>query len=78
MIKLLLDANAHLDSLDAHGRQPEHCTGDWEIKILLRARKKLSLKCQCARLIVQRSVCYKYYLPTSLIAFVRMHGCKQN
>lgn len=74
MIKLLLDANAHLDCVDVDGARPKDFTWDFEIGELLQSSEKLSLKCRCAQLIIQRSLDYKKYLPSSLIHFVRMHG----
>jgi hypothetical protein len=74
MIKLLLDANAHLDCVDAYGDRAKDCARNFEITELLQSNEKLSLKCQCAWLIIRRSIGYKKYLPTSLINFVRMHG----
>jgi hypothetical protein len=73
VIRLLLDANAHTDCIDRNGRLPEDYTREFEIKEFMRANRKLSLKCQCAYLIILKNVCYMNYLPSNLIAFIRMH-----
>jgi hypothetical protein len=74
VIGLLLGANAHIDCLDIKGYQPEDLARTLEIKELLHANQKLSLKCLCARLINMNNVCYTTSLSSNLIDFVRMHS----
>lgn len=74
IIKLLLDANAHMDCVDAYGRRPEERAHHVEIRQLLQENQKLSLKCRCARMIIEQNLYYEKYLSKYLIKFVRMHG----
>ena len=74
VIRLLLDANAHIDCINSKGYLPEQIAWRLEIRQVLQANRKLSLKCQCARLINLKTVSYMNYLSSNLIAFVRMHG----
>ena len=45
VIRLLLDANAHTDCTDIMGHLPEDVARTLEIKELLHANQKISLKC---------------------------------
>ncbi|UJR16588.1 hypothetical protein I4U23_003488 [Adineta vaga] len=74
IVRILLDANAHLDCIDFRGLRPEELLSDLEIKELLRANRKLSLKCRCAHIIVANNLNYTNYLSLKLIRFVQMHS----
>ncbi|CAF0768149.1 unnamed protein product [Adineta ricciae] len=73
VIRLLLEANAHLDYVNRNGLKAEQLACDWEIRDLLRINRKLSLKCQCAHLVNSRNLNYSHYLCPRLIKFVQMH-----
>ncbi|CAF1131760.1 unnamed protein product [Adineta ricciae] len=45
-IRILLDANAHLDYVNYQGLRPEDVANNFEIKDYLRVNRQLSLKCQ--------------------------------
>ena len=72
-IRILLDANAHLDYVDYQGLRPEDVADNFEIRDYLRVNRQLSLKCQCAHLIAKNRICYKDALSARLIQFVHMH-----
>ena len=74
VIRLLLDANAHIDCIDGSGQQPEDRAWSFEIQMLLHENRKLSLKCRCAQLINLKNMCYAKSLSSNLIGFVRMHS----
>jgi hypothetical protein len=77
VVKLLLDANAHIDCGNIHGCQPEDFARTFEMKEFLHANRKLSLKCLCANLINLKNIRYASCLSSNLIGFVRMHSKKQ-
>ncbi len=78
VIQLLLDANAHIDCIDKNGLKPEDVAWTWNIRMFLQENRKLSLKCQCARLINAQNLSYISYLSPTLINFVRMHSKDSN
>ncbi|CAF1133640.1 unnamed protein product [Adineta ricciae] len=73
LIRILLDANAHLDYVNYQGLRPEDVAHNFEIKDYLRVNRQLSLKCQCAHLISKNRIRYKDNLSARLIQFVQMH-----
>ncbi len=77
VIRLLLDAGAHIDCIDNSGYQPKDRASQLEVRELLQANRNLSLKCRCAHLIISTHLCYTNYLSPNLIAFVRMHGSNE-
>ncbi|CAF1257203.1 unnamed protein product [Adineta ricciae] len=73
-IQLLLDADAHIDCINARGYRPDDNTYNLEIKEFLRSHRTISLKCLCARLIVSNNLPHKHCLSADIIQFVQMHS----
>ncbi|CAF1586682.1 unnamed protein product [Adineta ricciae] len=76
IIELLLDQGAHLDCINTRNELPQDLASDSAIKELLCPTRKLSLKCQCAQIIVSTKINYGNCLPSNLSAFVRLHDNK--
>ncbi|CAF0983041.1 unnamed protein product [Adineta ricciae] len=74
IIQILLDADAHMDCVDAYGHLPEDYANDREVREILRAHRKISLKCLCAHLIVSSKISYKHCLSPKLVHFVHIHS----
>ncbi|CAF4387078.1 unnamed protein product [Rotaria sp. Silwood2] len=73
ILKLLCDAGAHLDFVNAFGETPIDLATRPDIKQLLKSRMKLSLKCLCAQLIRKKNVQFHDQIAVSLINFVEKH-----
>jgi hypothetical protein len=73
ILKLLCDAGAHLDYVNALEKTPFDSAIDPTIKQLLKIRMQLSLKCLCARFIRKNNVSFHGNLSTSLVNFVERH-----
>ncbi|CAF1306550.1 unnamed protein product [Adineta ricciae] len=74
ILQILLDADAHIDCVNAYGRSPEDYVDDREVKEILRAHRKISLKCLCAHLIVSSKISYKHCRSPKLVHFVNIHS----
>jgi ankyrin repeat protein len=73
ILKLLCDAGAHLDCVNALGQTPIDLATIPDVKQLLKIRMKLSLKCLCARLIRKKNVPFREKIAISLVNFVEKH-----
>jgi ankyrin repeat protein len=73
ILKILCDANPHLDYANVLGETPIDITSDPNIKQLLKKRMKLSLKCLCARLIQKNNISFHGKVSNSLVTFVEKH-----
>jgi hypothetical protein len=73
ILKILCDANPHLDYVNDTGQTPVDITSDANIKQHLKKIMKLSLKCICARLIQKNTIPLHGKISNSLINFVEKH-----
>ncbi|CAF3199880.1 unnamed protein product [Rotaria sp. Silwood2] len=77
IIELLLDAGAHIDYVNNHGKTPLDQSSVIGIRTLLRSKQTPSqLKCLCARLINIHQIPYDHVWsnPTALTTFVQLHN----
>ncbi|CAF3506636.1 unnamed protein product [Rotaria sp. Silwood1] len=77
IIEILLNANAHIDYVNYHGKTPFDEVVDTDIRFLLQSKHKLPrLKCLCARLITIHQITYDHVWPkpTALTNFVQLHN----
>ena len=73
IIEILIAAGAHTDCLDFQGFLPEDRAANNEIRQLLHSKRSMSLKCQCAHLILSKNINYEFYLSKNLKNFILMH-----
>ena len=73
LVNLLCDRGAHLDCVNVLSGTALEIASSWKIKVLLKARMQISLKCQCARLIQKSEVPFEGRIATSLEKFVEQH-----
>jgi hypothetical protein len=83
IVRLLINAGAHVDFLNTHDKTPWDYAKSTEIKDLLQKQQTPSLlKCLCARYIVTQQINHELIWPsgTKLNSFIYLHGCigKQN
>jgi ankyrin repeat protein len=78
MIKLILDAGAHVDCMNRNGLTPFSYTDCQQTKALLKLKSTpASLKCLCARIIADRRLNTNNFGPSTskLNMFIALHGC---
>ncbi len=73
ILQLLCDADAHLDYVSESGKTPIDVALNANIKQLLQAKMKLSLKCLCASLIQKAKILFHGKISNSLVNFVKRH-----
>ena len=73
ILKLLSDADAHFDYVNALGETPFDSATDPTIRQLLQIRMQLNLKCLCARLIQKINLPFHEHLSPSLVHFIEKH-----
>jgi Fem-1 family protein b len=73
ILKLLCDAGAHLDYVNALGETAFDLATNSIIKKQLKSQMYLSLKCLCARLIQKNNLPFHGKFSTSLVNFVEKH-----
>ncbi|CAF3090375.1 unnamed protein product [Rotaria socialis] len=83
IVKLLLNAGAHIDCRNKHNKTPFDSAKTIEMKNLLqRQQASVSLKCLCACYIVEKQINYEFIWrkDTKLNTFIYLHDCiaKQN
>ena len=77
VVRYLLDAGAHIDSLNINEQTPLDVAQTNEIRALLKSRQTPSrLKCRCARLIIAEKIPYEFLWPeeTDMNKFLFLHG----
>ncbi|XP_070541710.1 protein fem-1 homolog B-like [Ptychodera flava] len=72
-IMALLNAGAHMDRVNCHGKTPMEVSTTGVSEIMLKTQMKLSLKCCAARVIKRSNVPYKGNVPKALESFIEMH-----
>ncbi len=73
ILKLLFDAGAHVDYVNALGETPFDLATNPTIKQKLKIRMHRSLKCLCARLIRKNKLSFHGKISASLVNFVERH-----
>ncbi len=74
--EILIISGAHTDCRDHQRLLPEEHAKDIQIRELLHSKRSMSLKCQCAHLIIARQIKYDLYLSKNLKNFILMHRGK--
>jgi hypothetical protein len=77
VVQCLLDFGAHIDSMNIHQQTSLDIAQTNEIRTLLKSKQTPSrLKCQCARLIIEKQLSYEFLWPeeTDMNKFLFLHG----
>merc|ERR1719509_422244 len=74
IILALLEAGAHIDSINAAGQTPLAAAATGVAEIILKSQSKMSLKCMAAQSIRRYNLHYQGQVPKSLEDFIHMHG----
>ena len=72
-ITLLLSTDCHLDRVNIHGETALDTTTTGVAEMIMKAKRKLSLKCIAARVVKEHSIAYAGIVPDTLKEFVDMH-----
>ncbi|RLU19802.1 hypothetical protein DMN91_008361 [Ooceraea biroi] len=70
----LIEAGAHMDTVNNKGRTPYDAVTTGVAKIILRTQTKLSLTCMAAKAIKVYNLTYSGNVPRSLESFIELHG----
>ncbi|GAB1861239.1 Protein fem-1-like protein B [Camponotus japonicus] len=70
----LIEAGAHMDTVNNGGRTPYDVVTTGVAKIILRTQTKLSLTCMAAKAIKAYNLPYYGHVPRSLESFIELHG----
>ena len=73
ILKLLFNAGAHADYVNALGETPLDLATNPTIKYQLKFRMHQSLKCLCARLIRKNKLSFDGKVTSSLVNFIERH-----
>ena len=68
-----LEAGCHSDRVNNNGETASEWSTTGVAEIILRTRRKLSLKCIAARAVKKHNITYQSHIPTTLEDFVKMH-----
>ncbi|XP_065219810.1 protein fem-1 homolog B-like isoform X2 [Planococcus citri] len=74
----LIDAGAHIDTVNASGKTPIEVATTGVAEIILRTQTKLNLKCLSAKIVQKYSIPYNGMVPKHLESFIRLHGVEKN
>lgn len=70
----LIEAGAHMDTVNNRGYTPYDAVTTGVAKIILRTQTKLSLTCMAAKAIKTYNLSYRGNVPRSLESFIELHG----
>ncbi|XP_011697232.1 PREDICTED: protein fem-1 homolog B isoform X2 [Wasmannia auropunctata] len=70
----LIEAGAHMDTVNNRGHTPYDAVTTGVAKIILRTQTKLSLTCMAAKAIKTYDLAYRGNVPRSLESFIELHG----
>ena len=73
IIVTLLESGCHSDQANSNGETPMDWSTTGVAEIILRTRRKLSLKCIAARAVKKYKINYKKQIPLTLEDFIAMH-----
>jgi len=74
IIMALLEAGAHIDSVNAAGQTPLAGAATGVAEIILKSQSRMSLKCLAAQSIRRYNLDYQGQVPKSLETFIHIHG----
>ncbi|XP_023231567.1 protein fem-1 homolog B-like [Centruroides sculpturatus] len=74
IITALIEAGAHMDSVNNNGETPFDAATTGVAEIILRTQAKLSLKCIAAKAVKKFNLTYEGHVPETLVGFIEMHG----
>lgn len=74
IIVALIDAGAHMDTVNIRGQTPYDSVITGVAKIILRTQTNLSLTCMAAKAIKTYDLPYRGNVPQSLESFIELHG----
>ncbi|XP_076177028.1 protein fem-1 homolog B isoform X2 [Ptiloglossa arizonensis] len=74
IIMELIEAGAHMDTVNSRGKTPYYAATTGEAEVILRSQTKLSLKCMAAKAIKTYNLSYCEQVPRSLESFIELHG----
>lgn len=73
MLKLLIDEGAHHDFVNDDGKTPMDMAKTDEARMILSERRKLEIKCICARAVKKFGIPYMGLVPKTLEKYISMH-----
>ncbi|CAF1237444.1 unnamed protein product [Didymodactylos carnosus] len=73
IIESLIDNGAHTDTVNDNGKIPFDCGKLENIRRILKARARISLKCLVAKAIVKHQINYHKHVSMTLATFIRNH-----
>ncbi|XP_033211455.1 protein fem-1 homolog B isoform X2 [Belonocnema kinseyi] len=74
----LIEAGAHMDTVNSQGKTPYEAATTGVAEIILRTQTKLSLKCMAAKAVKTYNLSYCGSVPQSLESFIELHGSGLN
>ncbi|CAL7950832.1 unnamed protein product [Xylocopa violacea] len=74
IIMELIDAGAHMDTVNRYGETPYDAVTTGVAEMILRTQTKLSLKCMAAKVVKAYNLSYCGNVPRSLESFIELHG----
>ncbi|XP_026673893.1 protein fem-1 homolog B isoform X2 [Ceratina calcarata] len=74
IIMELIEAGAHMDTVNSSGKTPYDAVTTGVAEIILRTQTKLSLKCMAAKAVKTYNLSYCGNVPRSLESFIELHG----
>nr|XP_034191948.1 protein fem-1 homolog B [Osmia lignaria] len=74
IIMELIEAGAHMDTVNSSGKTPYDAVTKGVVEIILRTQTKLSLKCMAAKVVKAYNLSYCGNVPRSLESFIELHG----
>ncbi|XP_043283534.1 protein fem-1 homolog B isoform X2 [Venturia canescens] len=74
----LIDAGAHIDTVNSLGKTPYEAAATGVAEIILRTRTKISLKCMAAKAVKTYGLSYNGHVPRTLESFIELHGSGLN
>ncbi|XP_024939471.1 protein fem-1 homolog B isoform X2 [Cephus cinctus] len=70
----LIEAGAHMDTVNSRGKTPFNAATTGIAEIILRTQTKLSLKCMAAKAVKTYNLSYCGNVPRTLESFIELHG----
>ncbi|KAF7989575.1 hypothetical protein HCN44_008249 [Aphidius gifuensis] len=70
----LIEAGAHMDTINCQGESPYDAATTGVAEIILRTQTKLSLQCMAAKAVKTYNLSYAGNVPRSLESFIELHG----
>lgn len=74
VIMALIEAGAHMDTVNSKGQTPFEAAMTGVAEIILRTQSKLSLKCMAAKAVKKFNLSYQGQVPQTLEHFIELHG----